>query len=137
VIMLVSGGGAYRLVLIGPGLIALGPRCSHSLLSGLIPAGRADSVGPDVFGFERAHCRVKRDPIPIRRMGFVGFWMDLIQHDVNVEMLFVVVGNDNVLVVLVAKLVQGIFRSINPLCASRPFAWRPRQFVMAHCIVAT
>ena len=104
-IMLVSGGGAVRLVLNRPGLIALGSGCSHSLLSGLVPAGRAGSVGPTVFSFERAYSRVKSDPIPIRRMGFVGFRVDLIQHNVNMKMLLVVVRNDNVLVVLVAKLV--------------------------------
>jgi hypothetical protein len=44
--------------------------------------------------------------------------MNLVHHDVNMKMLLVVVSDDNVLVVLVAKLVQRVQGRINPLCAT-------------------
>jgi hypothetical protein len=52
------------------------------------------------------------------------------------EMLLVVVGNENVLVFLEAKLVQRVQGGINPLCPRWTFAWRPCKFIVEDCIVA-
>jgi hypothetical protein len=59
-------------------------------------------------GLERAYRRVKSDPISIRWVCFECFRMHLIQHDVNVEMLLVVVGKVNLTVQGVLEKTQSV-----------------------------
>jgi hypothetical protein len=109
VVMLELCGGASGLISSCSGRIAFGSGCPHSFLSGLVPAGRTGGVGPTVLGFKRAYRGIKDDPISIRRMGFECYGMNLVQHDVNMEMSFVVVGNDHILVALVPELVKCVY----------------------------
>ena len=134
--MLKLGGGPSGLSRNPSGRIAFRSGCPHSFLSCLVPARRTGRVGPTVFGFKRTYCGVKNDPIPVRRMGFVCYGMNLVQHDVNMEVLLVFVGNDHVLVVLVPELVQRVDGGINPFFPRRMFSWRPCQFIVEDRIVA-
>jgi hypothetical protein len=109
VVMLKLRSGPCGLFPNRSGRISFRSRCPHSFLSGLVPAGRTGGVGPTVLGFKRTYRGVKNDPISIRRTGFECSGMNLVQHDVNMEMLFVVVGNDHILVVLVPELVQCVY----------------------------
>jgi hypothetical protein len=52
------------------------------------------------------------------------------------KMLLVIVGNENVLVFLEAKLVQRIQGTVNPLCPRRTFSRWPCQFIVENCVVA-
>ena len=94
-------------------------------------------MGPAILGFKMAYCAVKSDPISVRSMGFVCFGMNSVYHDVNMKVLLVVVSDENVLVFLEAKLVQRVQGGIDPLCPRWTFSWRPCEFIVENCVVAT
>ena len=63
--------------------------------------------------------------------------MNLVEHDVDVKMLFVVMCNDHELMAFISKCRHRVQRAIYPLRSSRTLTWRPCQFVMANGILAT
>jgi hypothetical protein len=108
VIVLVLCGGANRMVFNGPGLIALGSECPHSFLSGLVPTHWTKRVGPAILGFQMAYCAIECEPTISWCMRSIRNRVNLVYHDVDMEVLLVVVSNENVLVFLEAKLVQRV-----------------------------
>jgi hypothetical protein len=80
---------------------------------------------PAIFSFEYAHCGIKRQPVPIRCMRFEGLRMNLVYHDVDVEVLLVIVRDNHILMVPVSKCVQRVRRAIHPLRSSRMFSRWP------------
>jgi hypothetical protein len=106
--MFILGRGANRLVFNGPGLIALGSECPHSLLSGLVPSHWTKRVGPAILGFKMAYCAIETEPTISWCMRSIRNRVNLVYHDMDMEVLLVVVSNENVLVLLEAKLVQRV-----------------------------
>ena len=92
---------------------------------------------PTIFCFKKACRGIESQPTERWRMSSVRYGVNLVHHDVDMEVLLVVVSDDHVQVFVEPKLLQCVQGSIGPLCARRTFTWRPRQFVMEHCIVAT
>ena len=63
--------------------------------------------------------------------------MNLVKHDVEVKMFFVVVRDNHILMVFIAERLQCVQRAIYPLGSRRTFSWRPCKFIMAKRILAT
>src|ERR1035437_3262697 len=82
-----------------------------------------------------AYCAVECEPTISWCMRSVGFRVNLVSHGVNMKMLLVLVGSQNVLVFLEAKLVQRVQGGISPLCPRWAFAWSPCQFIVEDCVV--
>ena len=92
---------------------------------------------PAIFRFEEAYCGIESEPVTIWCMCSESLWMNLVHHDVDVKMLFVVVRDDHILMVFVSECLQCVQRAICPLWSSRTFSWRPCQFIVADSILAT
>ena len=63
--------------------------------------------------------------------------MNLVEHDVDVKMPFVVVRDDHKLMAFISERLHRVQRAIYPLRTGRTFSWRPCQFIMADSILAT
>src|SRR5208337_3076095 len=116
--------------------MALGFRLQYSLLRILVPSHRTRRVGPAMFRFKKACCGIESEPIAIWRMCAERLQMDLVEHNVDVKMLFVVVRNDHELMAFISECLQCVQRTIHPLRSSRTFTWRPCQLIMANSIFA-
>src|ERR1035438_250075 len=136
VIMLIFCSGAGWVLLSRSCRIAFCFRCRHGHFPILVPAHWTGRVGPSILGFQMAYCAIECEPTISWCVRSVGFRVNLVYHGVNMKMLLVIVGNENVLVILEAKLVQRVQSGINPLCARWTFAWRPCKFIVEDCIVA-
>jgi len=90
-----------------------------------------------MFRFKKAYCGIESEPIAIGRMCSECLQMDLVEHDVDVKMLFVVVCDDHELMAFISESLQCVQRTIHPLGSSRTLTWRPCQFIMADSILAT
>jgi len=63
--------------------------------------------------------------------------MNLVEHDVDVKILFVVMCDDHELMAVISERLHRVQRAIYPLWSSRTLTWRPCQFVMANSILAS
>ena len=117
--------------------MALGFRLQYSLLSILIPSHRTRRMCPTMSRFEVAYCGIESEPIAIWRMRSESLQMNLVEHDVDVKVLFVVVCDDHELMAFISERLQCVQRAIYPLLPSRPLTRRPCQFIMADSILAT
>ncbi len=93
-------------------------------------------MSPAILRFEATCGGIESEPVVISCRGSERYRMDFVHHDVNMEMLFVVVRDDHILMMFISKRLQCLDRAICPLWSSRAFSWRPCQFVMANCILA-
>src|ERR1039457_6374263 len=90
-----------------------------------------------MFRFKEAYCGIQSEPVTIWRMCSERLHMNLVEHDVDVKMLFVVVRNDHELMAFISKCLHRVQRAIYQLRSSRTLTRRPCQFIMAHSILAT
>src|ERR1035437_1815612 len=90
-----------------------------------------------MFRFKKAHCGIESEPIAIRRMCSESLKMNLVEHDVDVKVLFVVVRDDHELMAFISERLHRVQRAIYPFRSSRTLTRRPRQFIMANSILAT
>src|SRR5208337_4632127 len=63
--------------------------------------------------------------------------MNLVEHNVDVKMPFVVVCDDHELMAFISERLHRVQRAIYPLRSSRTLTRRPCQFIMANSILAT
>ena len=117
--------------------MALGFRLQYSLLSILIPSHRTRRMCPTMSRLEVAYCGIESEPIAIWRMRSESLQMNLVEHDVDVKVLFVVVCDDHELMAFISERLQCVQCTIHPLRSSRTFTRWPRQFIMANTILAT
>jgi len=81
-------------------------RQRYSLLRFLIPSSHARCMCPTIFRFEEACCGIESEPIVISCRGSERFRMNFVHHDVDMEMPFVVVSDDHILMVFISKRFQ-------------------------------
>ena len=117
--------------------MALGFRLQYRLLRILVPSHRTRRMCPAMFRFKVAYCGIESEPIAIWRMCSEGLHMNLVEHDVDMEMFFVVVRDDHELMAFICECLQCVQRAIYPLRSSRTLTRRPCQFIMADSILAT
>jgi hypothetical protein len=58
-------------------------------------------------------------------MRFEGLRMNLVHHDVNVEVLLVIVRDNHILMILVTEFTESVQRAICPLWLRWTFSWWP------------
>jgi len=116
---------------------AFGSRHRYSLFRFLIPSCHAGRVRPTMLRFEETCCGIESEPITVWRMRSESLHMNLVEHDVDVKMLFVVMCDDHELMAFISECLQGVQRTIHPLRSSRTLTRRPCQFIMANSILAT
>ena len=92
---------------------------------------------PAMFRFKEAHCGIESEPVTIWRMCPERLHMNLVEHDVDVKVLFIVVRDDHELMAFISERLHRVQRAIYPLRSSRTLTRRPCQFVMANSILAT
>src|ERR1035437_6636529 len=91
--------GTCRLLSVGPKRNAFGSRHRYSLFRFLIPSCHTRRVRPTMLCFEETCCGIESEPVAIWCMCPECLRMNLVDHDVNMKMLFVVVSNNHILVV--------------------------------------
>jgi len=64
----------------------------------LIPAIMPHRFHPALFMLQLPHRLVEREHIPVGSVSPIRLWMDLVDHDVNVEVCLVIMSDDQVLV---------------------------------------
>ena len=90
-----------------------------------------------MFRFKVAHCGIESEPVTIWCVRSERLHMNLVEHDVDVKMLFVVMCNDHELVAFISERLHRVQRAICPLWSSRTLTWRPCQFIMTNSILAS
>src|ERR1035438_5485235 len=103
--------GSTRMLLGKSKRPALGFRLQYSLFCFLIPSHRTWRVCPAMFRFKEAHCGIESEPIAIWCMRPQGLHVNLVEHDVDVKMLFVVVCNDHELMAFISERLHRVKRA--------------------------
>src|ERR1035438_5704629 len=104
--MLILCSGTSRLLSSQPRRIAFGVRHQYGLLSILVPSHRTKCVSPAMFCLKEAYSGIETEPIAIWCMCSECFRMNLVHHDVNMEMLLVIVRDDHILMVFISECLQ-------------------------------
>jgi len=65
-----------------------------------------------MFCFKEAYCGIQSEPVAIGRMCSESLQMNLVEHNVDVKMFFVVVRDDHELVAFISECLHRVQRTI-------------------------